>query len=86
MTLELFIKTINRLRDINDRLNKADELLRSNWTESVVGDLFDVASDALIPGAQSDDVFEEFWSIIFEDGATDEDIENLWNMYKESLD
>lgn len=86
MTLELFIKTINRLRDINNRLNKADELLKSNWTESVIGDLFDVASDALIPKAHSDEVFEEFWSIIFEDGVTDEDIENLWNMYKESLD
>lgn len=86
MTLELFIKTINQLRDINDRLNKADELLKSNWMESVVGDLFDVTQDALIPGAQSDEIFEKFWSIIFEDGVTDEDIEDLWNMYKESLD
>ena len=86
MTLELFIKIINQLRDINDRLSTADELLKSNWTESVVGDLFDVASDALLPGAHTDEVFEEFWNIIFEDGVTDEDIENLWNMYKESLD
>ena len=86
MTIELFIQTINKIRAIEDRLNKIDEVAGTVWTESVIGDMFDIFYDVLIPGAKDDGTWERFGEILFEPNVTDEDIEDFYNEYKESLD
>lgn len=85
MTVDLFIETINKLRDFVEKASKVEELTGFNWTESFIGELFDIFYDVLIPGA-TDMIFEDFGELLFADGVTDQDIEDFWNMYKESLE
>lgn len=85
MTLEVFKKSIYKIREFVNKASEVEKLTGFNWTESFIGDLFDVFYDVMIPGATDED-FEAFGDLLFANEIKDDDIENVWELYKESLE
>ena len=85
MTEEIFVSTVMKLRKYIDQFDQVDDLLGMQWTEGVIGKMFDLFYDILIPGA-NDMVSEDFGEILFSSNVTEEDIEDFYEEYKESLD
>ena len=84
MTPKLFTHTIKGLRTFVDKASEVEKLTGFNWTETFVGDLFDLFYDILIPDA-NDAIFEDFGELLFGEHVTDLDIEDFYSEYKESL-
>ena len=85
MTTEIFVNTVMKLRDILDRGCKAGEVLGMQFTEGATGEMLDLFYDLLIPGA-NDAILEDFGVLLFGEDVPENEVEDFYEMYKESLD
>lgn len=81
MDLTTFAATIKRLRSLVSRFDTFDRFTAGQWTESPIGDLFDLALNLLAPNL-NDEEAEWLGDLIFASSVPSDEIENF---YKEAI-
>ena len=79
MTCEKYIELVHKLRDVNDKICKASEILSVEFFEGPIGDLYDFTYELMIPEGSPDEAYDRFGEIVFSYEVNDKDIEDFFN-------
>lgn len=78
MTLETYKRNVYQLREIHDKICKAEEALDTNFFEGTIGHLYDMIYDLMIPEGAPDEIYDQFGYLIFDEEISEDAIEKFF--------